>query len=451
MNTQPTWKTSRFNIWVHSSDGALLIYNSFSGALVQVNRIEADHIAAILDRQSVVEPKGALSVLAMQGILVPSTVNELNKARRLHESLFEQEDRLNLCLVPTEKCNFRCVYCYEDFLHGRMSQQVIDSVVRMVQRQAADLRTLSISWFGGEPLTAFDVIEEISHRVIDICKEHQIRYSAGMSTNGYLLTDQMLERCLSLQISQFQITLDGPAETHDTLRVLAGGGGTFDTILANLRSMRDGEKNFHVKLRVNFTPATISHIPKFLRFMGREFGKDPRFSIYFRGVGRWGGERDHLLKTCDQMTADTHEIQFMSMALQEGFSLDAWKHVMQPFGSVCYAADPRSYVIGSDGTIYKCTVAFDDPRNQIGKITPDGSLDINEQMHRLWTLSGEETDTDCQMCAFRPACQGNLCPLEKINHGEKRCPTVKMYLDECLPLMATETIHSIKGGYSNVC
>lgn len=451
MNTQPTWKTSRFNMWTHNSDGTLLIYNSFSGALVQVNRTEADHIATILNRQSVVEPKGILSVLAMQGLLVPSTVDELNKARRLHESLFEKDDRLHLLLMPTEKCNFRCVYCYEDFFHGKMSQQVIDSVVRLVQRQATNLRTLSISWFGGEPLTAFDVIEEISHRVIAICKEHQIRYNAGMSTNGYLLTDQMLERCLSLQISQFQITLDGPAETHDTLRVLAGGCGTFNTIIANLRSMRYGEKNFHVKLRVNFTPATISHIPGFLRFMGREFGGDPRFSIYFRGVSCWGGEHDRLLKTCDQITADNQEIRFMSMALEEGFSLNEWKHAMQPFGSVCYAADPRSYVIGSDGTIYKCTVAFDDPRNQIGRITPDGSLIIDEQLHRLWTLSGEETDTGCQMCAFRPACQGNLCPLERLNRSEKRCPTVKTHLDEYLPLLATEAITPIEGGCSNVC
>ena len=449
MNIQPTWKPSRFNMWTHSSDGTLLIYNSFSGALVRVNRTEADHIATILNRQSVVEPKGILSVLAMQGLLVLSTVDELNKARRLHESRFEQEDRLHLILMPTEKCNFRCVYCYEDFLHGRMSQQVIDSVVHMVKRQATDLRTLSISWFGGEPLTAFDVIKEISHRVISICKEHQIKYNAGMSTNGYLLTDQMLERCLSLQISRFQITLDGPAEAHDALRVLVGGGGTFDTILANLRSMRDGEGDFHVKIRVNFTPATISQIPGFLKFMGREFSGDPRFSIYFRGVGCWGGEHDHLIKTCDQMTADNHEIQFMLLALEEGFGLDAWKHTMQPFGSVCYAADPRSYVIGSDGTIYKCTLAFDDPRNQIGKITSDG-MSINEQLHRLWTLSGEETDTDCQMCAFRPVCQGNLCPLERINHGEKRCPTVKTYLGEYLPLLATEAITSIKGGGSNV-
>lgn len=440
MNSQSMWKPSRFNMWTRRSDGTLLVHNSFSGALVQVNDTEADYVATILAGQSVVEPKGVLAVLAIQGLLVPSTVDELEKAQRLRKSLFEQDDRLHLVLMPTEKCNLRCVYCYEDFSRGRMSAEVIDSVVSLVQQQASNLRALSISWFGGEPLTALDVIEEMSHRVLAICKENQIQYSASMTTNGYLLTKQWAECCLAAQISRFQITLDGPAETHNTLRVLAGGGGTFDAILANLRDMRDGEKEFHVRIRVNFTPATTPYMPEFLKFMGSEFGGDPRFSIYFRPVGRWGGELDHLVKTCDQRTAARHEIQFMSLALQEGFGLEAWKESMQPFGSICYAANPQCFVIGSDGTIYKCTVAFDDPRNQIGRITSNGGLNIKEQLHRLWTLSGEEIDAECQMCAFRPACQGSVCPLARLNRSEKQCPTVKTDMDKYLPLLATEAM-----------
>ena len=442
----PMWKSSMFNMWTRNSDDTLLIYNSFSGALVQVNRTEADYVATVLAGKLVVETKGIFAVLAMQGLLVPSKLNELEKARRLHESLFERDDSIQLILMPTEKCNFQCVYCYEDFQRGKMLQWVIDSVVCLVQRQAANLRTLSISWFGGEPLTAIDIIEEISHQVLTICKEHQIKYNASMATNGYLLTDRMLERCLSQQILNFQITLDGPAKTHDRWRVLASGGGTFDTILANLRNMRDGKKEFHMRLRVNFAPATIPQIPEFIKSMGSEFGGDSRFSIYFRGVGHWGGAHGHFIKTCNQRTAVSHEIQFMSLAFQEGFGLETWKESMQPFGSICYAATPRSFVIGADGTIYKCTVAFDDPRNQIGRITPDGRLNINEQLHRLWTLSEEVTDTDCQMCVFRPACQGNLCPLERITGIEKRCPTVKTHFDDCLPLLASEAMAFIEGG-----
>jgi len=30
---------------------------------------------------------------------------------------------LELILYPTEQCNFRCTYCYEDFLIGRMDEK----------------------------------------------------------------------------------------------------------------------------------------------------------------------------------------------------------------------------------------------------------------------------------------------------------------------------------------
>jgi uncharacterized protein len=434
------WRPSQFNLWMRRPDRSLLIYNSLSGAFVQVDAREADNVASILDGRATSDPRGILSVLAVQGLLVPNTVDEFDKVRRLARSLFQQHDRLHLTLMPTEKCNFRCVYCYEDFSRGRMSAEVAHSIVSYVRHQAANLRSLTVTWFGGEPLTAFDLVEEVSHQLLEICRANRVQYSANMTTNGYLLNKQLLQRCFLAKISWFQITLDGPARIHDTLRVLAGGGGTFDTILANLRDMRDEQGEFHVRIRVNFSAATMRYVPEFLKFMGSEFGGDPRYSIYFRAVGNWGGKRDRPVEICDQATADDHEIRFMSLALHEGFGLEAWKQSMQPFGSVCYAADPRSFVIGSDGTIYKCTVAFDDPRNQVGTVACDGSLEIDEELLALWTLSEEEPDETCRLCAFRPACLGRVCPLSRLNSGERQCPMVKAHASRCLPLLASEAM-----------
>ena len=39
--------------------------------------------------------------------------------------------RLQLILMPTEQCNFRCTYCYESFSNGRMSQEVQDGVAAL--------------------------------------------------------------------------------------------------------------------------------------------------------------------------------------------------------------------------------------------------------------------------------------------------------------------------------
>jgi uncharacterized protein len=451
MDSRPLWKPSLFNMLCRSPDGTLLIFNSLSGALVQIPLAEADYVIAVLNGKSVAMPEGILSVLAIQGILTPDTTEEVKRVHLLHQHLLKHDDHLHLVLMPTEKCNLRCVYCYEDFRLGRMSQEVVDSIIRLVQQHATNLRTLSVSWFGGEPLIALDVVEEMSHQIIATCKKHDVGYSANMTTNGYLLTKQAAGRCLSACISKFQVTLDGPAETHNTLRVLANGNGTFETILDNLRNMRDGGCDFHVRIRVNFSPTTAPHIPTFIGLLGGEFGGDPRFSVYFRGIGAWGGAHNRFTRTCDQAIADIQEIHFMSLALEKGFRLDPWRESMQLLGSVCYAANPRSFVIGSDGRVYKCTIAFHDPRNQIGRLTRNGRLDINEQLHRLWTSSEYDIDADCKMCAFRPACLGNSCPLGSLSRSKKQCPALKICLNEYLPLLATEALTSLKGGHSDVC
>jgi uncharacterized protein len=123
-----------------------------------------------------------------------------------------------------------------------------------------------------------------------------------------------------------------------------------------------------------------------------------------------------------QRTAESHEIELIALEAQAGLSLAPWREAM-PFGSTCYAADRGPLSLARTGIVYKCTVAFNDPRNQIGRLSNDGTLTIREDLLHLWTSSGEETDLGCQQCGFRPACQGNHCPLERLNRGDKTCPS----------------------------
>jgi molybdenum cofactor biosynthesis enzyme MoaA len=71
------------------------------------------------------------------------------------------QDHLHLIVMPTEKCNFRCVYCYEDFAIGRMKRPVIDGVKALIRRRVASLSPLEIQWFGGEPTLAHDIVCEV--------------------------------------------------------------------------------------------------------------------------------------------------------------------------------------------------------------------------------------------------------------------------------------------------
>lgn len=37
-----------------------------------------------------------------------------------------------LILFPTEQCNFRCTYCYEDFKLGRMSNGTVNGIKALI-------------------------------------------------------------------------------------------------------------------------------------------------------------------------------------------------------------------------------------------------------------------------------------------------------------------------------
>src|SRR6266850_5496840 len=144
-----------------------------------------------------------------------------------YPSAFQEElvasfdnDRLHLILLPTEQCNFRCTYCYEDFSIGRMGPETIQGVKRLIDRRLDSLRSLSVAWFGGEPLLARGVIEEISEHIVHALGERpDLHYYADMTTNGYLLDTPAVERLAELGISSYQISLDGPEDLHDQTRV----------------------------------------------------------------------------------------------------------------------------------------------------------------------------------------------------------------------------------------
>ena len=68
---------------------------------------------------------------------------------------------------------------------------------------------MKVTWFGGEPLLAPEIVESLSQRLIALADECGVEYDAGFITNGYLLdqdTVDMLARC---KVVALQTTLAG--------------------------------------------------------------------------------------------------------------------------------------------------------------------------------------------------------------------------------------------------
>ncbi|MEO3863135.1 radical SAM protein [Acrocarpospora sp. B8E8] len=304
---------------------------------------------------------------------------------------------LNLFILPTEQCNFRCTYCYEDFKLGQMKREVVAGIKALLSTRLPSLRALGISWFGGEPLLAMPVIEEISEHILSLkaSAAHTLNYQASITTNGYRLNIPTVQRLVELGVTEAQVSLDGLAEVHDRTRVRRDGAGTFDRIWANLLAIRDSNISFNVILRVHFSPENYSTLNELVASLNSNFSGDSRFKVFFKGIAHLGGANDQNIPVFSGAQARSAK-----EALAELIDTGVVTLGDVSGGGICYAAKPNSLVIRSNGVVGKCTVALYDERNAIGRIAEDGELDIHQEMLRPWLTGFQSHDSGMLSCPY---------------------------------------------------
>lgn len=288
----------------------------------------------------------------------------------------------SLILFPTEQCNFRCVYCYEDFELGKMSSWVIEAIKDLVKVKVEQIDELNFSWFGGEPLLAKSVIYEISEYAQKVCNEVGVSYSGSVTTNGYNLDLKTLEKLVSLNQARFQISLDGDESQHNLTRVKQNGSGTFDRIWANLIAAKNSKLDFKILLRIHVTDENIDSIERLNKKLEAELLDDPRFHTYFKEISNLGGNNKDRFEHLIQSSKDN---QKLAKNMNDMLTSEDATGYRKDKNYICYAAQPNTLAIRSDGTLSKCTVALNNPANKVGKIKKDGSLNLDVELFKLWS------------------------------------------------------------------
>ena len=424
---KPQWAPSRYNLRATRDDGSYIVWNSHTGAISMFNPQQRPPVQSLLSSGYTGEAKGIVKYLSERGFLIPKGTNEYRQIQLGFGQMHYRQDILELILLATEDCNFRCTYCYEDFARGTMQPAVREAVKRLVEKKAPHLRYLTIGWFGGEPLYGFKAIEDLAPFFVEIADKHSLKYFSHITTNGYLLTPDVAEKLLAWKVINYQITLDGPREHHDKKRPARDGSSTFDTIISNLRSLKQREETFRVRIRVNYDRENYPYLEELLSLLEKDFGGDRRFMVAFHGVGRWGGANDGNLAVYDAKDVYAAKERLRQSALSKGFETSGTLRDMHSAGkNVCYAARPYNFTIGADGKVMKCTVLLDKKdHNIVGKLRPDGEMILNRDNYALWVEPSFANDPVCHKCPLVPTCQGIACPMIRIQNNARPC--------ECTP------------------
>lgn len=304
-------------------------------------------------------------------------------------------DHLELILFVTERCPFRCTYCYQQFDLGKMPPEVQIGIRRLIQTRT-DLKSLMISWFGGEPLAALDVVRSLGRFFYRECDSRDIDYSSAITTNGYLLSEEVFRELVRYGVKRFQITLDGDEEHHDATRHLASGAGSFAVIINNLLLMHNSDHDFSVSLRVHYHRDNVNSIYTLIDQLADLLRGDDRFVLYFEAVHPWGSPRDDSFRF-----ADANYGELLAKYAQGKLGVAS-----PPPSYLCYACKANSLAIRSNGRIAKCTVALKTAANDIGYLKESGEIVVDNDRFRRWVSPLFGTSKSDQACPLPSVLKG---------------------------------------------
>lgn len=423
MNNKTLLKKSQFNYFVKEKNGDIILFN-FAKGLPSLCKIPETDCTAFYELVNKVDRKEMcfdsnkeyIVKLVQHGMLVPEDYDEFLTVDRLYyESAMDQKVRI--IVMPTEECNFRCKYCYESYQKGAMSNQAQIALLKFIQNKISTTRKLQISWFGGEPLEAVDIVYHIMTNVNKMVEQTKTQLVSDMTTNGYNLDANTFDKLYRLNVRTYQVTLDGLEQQHNKQRVLKNGEGTFHRILDNLLYIKKNYTKYpfaSIVVRVNVGQEILEHLSDFIVFYRQAFGNDRRFVLSLTPINDMGGavvqQMKHQLIDAKQIY---QVLDMMDVYKDTSIQLSDVIRALTPADALCYASKKNTHVIGSDLSVYKCTVHFDMEDNVLGKILSNGHLEIDELKDQKWYTYRLNKDI-CRSCFMLPCCFGSGCPHKRV-------------------------------------
>jgi MoaA/NifB/PqqE/SkfB family radical SAM enzyme len=142
--------------------------------------------------------------------------------------LFDRKP-LQCSLYVTDRCNLDCSYCTE--YDNSRPHPSVDNLKKWI-RKIRELGTMRIALVGGEPLVHPDIVE-----IVRYCRE--LGFATSLTTNGFLLTRDLLRDLEDAGLQVMQISVDRMTPSAITKK-------SFKTILPKLDYFRDSKISLHI-------------------------------------------------------------------------------------------------------------------------------------------------------------------------------------------------------------
>jgi uncharacterized protein len=451
-------QSSLFNVRVPLNDldgrDDVFLMNTFTDAQLIVSRDVAellDRVESLSSSALTADEREAIDTLVEHGFIVENHAQDRQRIRDFFMATRESTDQVRVTVLTTLQCNFACDYCIQGD-HGdynkHAAKMTLETAGRVAEWSEGRLDALQpesfvLTFFGGEPLLNLPVVYYLAERMWHACQARGVRMLINVITNGLLLTPDVVDRLNPFGLNGVKITLDGDRETHNRMRPLRGGQGTFDKILDNVRKVADKTR---ISVGGNFDEESVESYPALLDFLRDQPFADKLAKVSFKPVIREkradvvktpnGGTKFIPLTTvssdkplngtcmtsagggtsiCDSCNFLDEKMAFLRDETKtRGFPTVDGVH-MGP----CEIHKRHAHTIGPDGSLYACP-GFAGAANQAtGHIEGRSEPWHSGAAARFEALSAWQ---HCNDCAFIPVCAGGCSVAAYSELGDANMP-----------------------------
>ena len=351
-----------------------------------------------------------------------------------------------MVLNVTNKCNLACTYCYEygedkivDTQYGDqpkfMAEETAKESVEFLLEESRGQEVAHITFFGGETLLNFPVLQDTVAYARRRAAEEGKRIEFSLTTNATLLRPEIIEWLADNQI-RVTISIDGPKEVQDGLRVFHNGKGSYDVIEPKIKELLKRHKTRPIGARVTLTQKNMDvlsifqHLTEDMGFW--EVGLAPVTTQDQRDYAITSDGKDKMLEQFEilaQEWLEHHGFSNVKDTLEE-----IHKGVSKAYGC---GAGLGLMGVATDGDVSLCHRFAGSPEHTIGSISEGIDREKQEEFlvdHHI------ASKTDCHTCWARPICSGGCYHEAHVQYGTSShanlhyCTWVRSWTHTCLEI-----------------
>lgn len=355
---------------------------------------------------------------------------KMNYITSINESVFLNElktnvvkninnEPLSLSVLTTTSCNAKCSYCYEKGIKTEtMNIKTAENLIQFI-RQNYHNKPIKITWFGGEPLLNYKIIDYISNNL----EINGIKFISNIVSNGYLFNKINSSHLKKWNLKKAQITLDAINDEYNEIKKITNNA--FLIVISNIKSLLDNK--IYVSIRINFDPVHVSRSIQTIDFLYKKFGLNKYLSIYCFNI---------VDSNVENVNDDKYKIEngnpyliLMHKLIDYGYIKSLKALGLNSKRTYC-GINHNYFVINPSGTIFKCEHSCNKPNESIGNLNTHS---FNEHELKKWT-STDFIIKNCKKCKLLPCCQGG-CKSMLIDYGKRACPPFKKYIKPLLKML----------------